>query len=251
MDISEYKRNKNKKEYKRHPWETARLSFLVDFIQNQLQNTKIENIIDVGCGDCFVIDSLAKKNITQNYYAIDIAFTPEIVSKLKQKNSDKINYFRHISELLDSTINLDNSLILCMDVLEHIEDESVLLNELIKLKGNHFLFTVPAFQTLFSSHDTLLGHYRRYTENEFVNLLTNQGFKKQKSGYFFVSLYFARWIEKLLKKDKKESIDNWEGSHLKTHLIETVLKLDYKFCLLLNKVGIKIPGLSVFCLCKN
>ncbi|MFN4151120.1 MAG: hypothetical protein ACK4IX_09265, partial [Candidatus Sericytochromatia bacterium] len=67
----------------------------------------------------------------------------------------------------------------------------------------------------------------------------------------FSSLLLFRNIDKILKKDKETSIDNWEGSKLKTKLINLILSIDFKFSLILKKAGIIIPGLSTYCLCKK
>ena len=56
---------------------------------------------------------------------------------------------------------------------------------------------------------------------------------------------------KWLKKDKKESIDNWEAGKFKTSLINGMLSIDFKLCLLIKKTGLTLPGLSCYCLCKK
>lgn len=138
-----------------------------------------------------------------------------------------------------------------MDVLEHLEDEGIILSHLAANPDNYYFFSVPAFQSVFSSHDVLLGHYRRYTLNGFKSMLASHGFSIKKKGYYFTSLLVLRWVEKLLKKDKKESIDNWEGDKRKTAFINNVLTLDFKTTTLLGKMGITVPGLSCYCLCKK
>ena len=110
-------------------------------------------------------------------------------------------------------------------------------------------FAVPAFQKLFSNHDILLGHYRRYSLPELENLLNKNNFKILDKGYYFFTLLALRWLEKSRKKDQKESIDNWEGGKFKTDLINFVLKTDFKIIMLLKKLNIRINGLSCYCLC--
>jgi SAM-dependent methyltransferase len=51
-----------------------------------------------------------------------------------------------------------------LDVLEHIEDDKKAIEQIYRVlspKGI-FIFTVPAFQFLFSSHDRFLEYKRRY-----------------------------------------------------------------------------------------
>jgi SAM-dependent methyltransferase len=55
--------------------------------------------------------------------------------------------------------------VICMDVLEHIEDDQVALNEVIRVlkHGGKFLVSVPNDPKLWSSHDLSVGHHRRYS----------------------------------------------------------------------------------------
>lgn len=56
-------------------------------------------------------------------------------------------------------------LVLLCDVLEHIEDDTGFLGWLITTMkpDSHLLMTVPAGPELWSPHDEVYGHYRRYT----------------------------------------------------------------------------------------
>jgi SAM-dependent methyltransferase len=56
-------------------------------------------------------------------------------------------------------------LVLLCDVLEHIQDDHGFLGALASLmrEGAHLLMTVPAEPRLWSPHDEVYGHYRRYT----------------------------------------------------------------------------------------
>src|SRR5690606_38409938 len=93
--------------------------------------------------------------------------------------------------------------------------------------NNFYFFAVPAFQSVFSSHDVLLGHYRRYTLAQLTTLLRRNGFEIIDKGYYFSSLLLFRNIDKMLKNDKYASIDNWNGGRLKTFLINSLLKIDF------------------------
>ncbi len=137
-----------------------------------------------------------------------------------------------------------------MDVLEHLENEKEILSHLTQ-KNNYFLFAVPAFQSVFSNHDVLLGHYRRYNLKQLQDVLQQYDFEIQDKGYYFTSLLLVRWLESILNKNKKASIDNWKGSVFKSKLITSVLNFDFGFTQLLKKMGIRIYGLSCYCICKK
>lgn len=253
MDISEFSRLNNKGNYQRHPWETSRKNVLYTFLKQSKINFPIERIVDIGSGDAYVIHTLLEKGLADEYYAIDIAYTAEVVQQLNiNNNNSKVHYFQNISEYLNNVSENKPTLFLCMDVLEHLEDEKIILENLVeKSNDNYYFFAVPAFQSVFSSHDVLLGHYRRYTLPQLENVLVNNEFKIIDKGYYFTSLLIFRNIDKWLKKDKKESIDNWEEGKLKTSLINSMLSIDFKTSLLLKKIGVTLPGLSCYCLCKK
>lgn len=253
MDISEFSRLDNKSSYNRHPWETSRKNVLHAFLKQAQIQFPIERIVDIGSGDAYVIHTLLEKNLAKEYYAIDTAYTPEVIAQLKENNKDsKVVYVQNLTEYLDKFSSNVPTLYLCMDVLEHLENEKIILDNLnTKSDNNYYFFAVPAFQSVFSSHDVLLGHYRRYTLSQLSNLLDKNQFKIIDKGYYFTSLLIFRNIDKLLKRDKEASIDNWNGGKFKTFIINKMLSIDFGFSLLLKKTGIIVPGLSTYCLCKK
>ncbi|WNM19666.1 methyltransferase domain-containing protein [Flavobacterium capsici] len=252
MDISEFSRLNDKSNYNRHPWETSRKNVLHSFLKQSKIEFPIERIVDIGSGDAYVIHTLVQKNLAREYYAIDTAYTPEVIEQLKvNNNNSQVVYFKDLIEFQKTIISKKRTLFLCMDVLEHLEDEKIILDYLESKDENYFFFAVPAFQSVFSSHDVLLGHYRRYTLAQLNNLLEKNQFSIIDKGYYFTSLLLFRKLDKLLKNDKKESIDNWEAGKTKTNLINSILSFDFKLSLFLKKIGITIPGLSAYCLCKK
>ncbi len=84
-----------------------------------------------------------------------------------------------------------------LNVLEHIEDDLGALRALqSRLKpGGRLMLYVPAFQSLYSSMDRLVGHFRRYRRHQLLALLERAGFEIDRVSYcdslgFFASLAF-------------------------------------------------------------
>ncbi|UTW62722.1 class I SAM-dependent methyltransferase [bacterium SCSIO 12741] len=107
------------------------------------------------------------------------------------------------------------------DVVEHIEDDVAFvkkIHESIK-PGGHFISTVPAFQTLWSSEDVEAGHYRRYTMKTYTELLEKCGFEVDYISYLFAPLIAPIFLLRSLpyklgrRKGAEEITDQAEGSH--------------------------------------
>ncbi|HUP16936.1 MAG TPA: class I SAM-dependent methyltransferase [Acidimicrobiia bacterium] len=73
------------------------------------------------------------------------------------------------------------------DVLEHLDDPEVVLGEARRIvgPGGFLVYTVPAFQSLWSKHDELVGHVRRYRPTEVRQLLARNGFEPKASSMFY------------------------------------------------------------------
>lgn len=99
-------------------------------------------------------------------------------------------------------------LICLFDVLEHIEDEKASLARIKSLlaPGGNFILTVPAYQFLFSTHDKLNHHHRRYHRAQLKALLVNSGFHVEKISYINMLLLplalVVRAADQLFKNKK-------------------------------------------------
>ena len=76
-------------------------------------------------------------------------------------------------------------LVVMMDVLEHIDEDAQTLAALhARLKpGGRLLLTVPAFAFLWSDHDVLHHHKRRYQMKGLKTLVENTGFKVERTSH--------------------------------------------------------------------
>lgn len=78
------------------------------------------------------------------------------------------------------------SALVSMDVVEHIADEDAVLREYERVlaPGGVMLLQVPAYQWLWSSHDELVGHVRRYTASRLERAVRRAGFTVERLTYF-------------------------------------------------------------------
>lgn len=86
------------------------------------------------------------------------------------------------------------------DVLEHIEDDAAFvqrMKEAIAPSGRAVI-TVPAYQWLWSVHDTENHHFRRYTKHSLVQLLEQGGYVIEYAGYWNMLLFIPAALVRLL-----------------------------------------------------
>ena len=76
--------------------------------------------------------------------------------------------------------------VLLLDVLEHLDDDSTALKTAYALLrgGGALVITVPAYDWLWSGHDVVLGHRRRYTARRLSGRVESAGFTVEYVGYF-------------------------------------------------------------------
>ena len=82
--------------------------------------------------------------------------------------------------------NATYDLITILDVLEHVEDDRAALRSMAaKLKpGGKILITVPAHPWMWSAHDVVNHHKRRYTRRTLRTALTDAGLRVEMLGWF-------------------------------------------------------------------
>jgi hypothetical protein len=251
MDLIE--NNSVNQNVNRHPWELARYDIIEKEIKNLIYKDDTGNLvlIDIGCGDAFVVKRLAEKLNFKKAIAIDINFNNQILNDLNE-NSSKIEYFNSIEQIKIN--NTENYIVILNDVIEHIKMDIDFLkylniNLFDKLEKVKFYITVPAFNFLFSQHDIDLGHYRRYNMLQLTKYNTILNMKIRSTGYFFFSLFIARLIQKISKSKKNNSkigVSNWSHGKLYTNILYSVLLIDYKVGKFFRLFKINIPGLSTY-----
>lgn len=228
----------------RHPWELARRDSILSLIA-RLQ--PIGDVADVGAGDRFFASSL-RAIASGKVYAVDVHY-PE------SGFVDGIHTARDVADLPDAGLDC----VVMMDVLEHLEDEAVLLGALRpKLRpGGTVLVTVPAFQHLLSAHDEYLKHFRRYRRRTLRPVLERHGLRVDECFYFYSTLFAARWLQVLFARvahaGDQRGVGRWRFSqrHPFTMVVRGVLDLDYRACRVLTRLGFTVPGLSLCCVCKS
>lgn len=249
----------------RHPWETARLSVIANLMEAYLPELKNNSdfiLLDVGCGDTFFVESMAKKYPNAKMLGIDTAFDDIFLKRLNTKfKGSNVSVYESI-EKATPFINKKVSVVLLLDVIEHIEDDITFLTWLKSQpfisEETRFIISVPAYQKLFCSHDVFLGHYRRYTNSMLIDHINRAGLQTTHNGYFFFSLVLPRIIQVLKEKlfgapplDEVKGLAEWQPSKIKEFILDLILRTDFQIGFFLRKIGINFPGLSNYAICKK
>jgi len=165
-----------------------------------LANNEKPDILNAGAATGATSEMLKKHGkVTSLEYDKDCAVFLEDVLKEPVVNES-------LTELPFSDNSYD--LVCAFDVVEHIEDDynaAAEIHRVLRENGKVYL-TVPAFQFLWTEHDVINHHYRRYTRKSLEKLLLDAGFQVDYSSYFnsilFIPIFLVRMLFKLLPKKK-------------------------------------------------
>ncbi len=237
----------------RHPWELARVKALRTIAETYGVLLPGATVLDLGCGDGFLIEALCP-GAAAAIDAVDIHLSAEQLAAFS-KERPRLKFHNSYQSLAGKAYGL----VTMFDVLEHVEDDVAFLRETMArfaAPGARFFCTVPAFQPLFSSHDIFLKHHRRYSLRSFEQVLGRAGLRVVSSGYLFGLLLPVRGLTVLAEKllgvaDNAPGIGHWRYGRFLTKGIKVLLDTDNLLLLWLGRMGISVPGLTVWAVCET
>jgi 2-polyprenyl-3-methyl-5-hydroxy-6-metoxy-1,4-benzoquinol methylase len=100
--------------------------------------------------------------------------------------------------------------VVCLNVLEHIEDDRFVLQRLSQVLSNNaqLVFLVPFNPKLYSNFDRELGHFRRYQTAELEAKMTDAGFTVVQQFFFNKAGVLAWWVGNTLCQQR--TITSWQ-----------------------------------------
>jgi hypothetical protein len=246
----------------RHPWELARVEVVFTLLKKQPELFgRKQTALDIGCGDVFLVEQLWYKMHNMEFIAIDTGFTDEILEAYNNrfaKNNIAIKVFKTLDGAFSEGEH-NITLVLLLDVIEHIDNDVEFLRQIQDHPGvdsdTIFLITAPAYQSLYSSHDRFLKHHRRYNISTLESTTTVAGLTSLRKGYFFSTLLPFRigqvLLEKITKPSRVKGIGDWKGIRQIDALLKQILVVDFRITNALHRIGIRVPGLSSYIVCKT
>lgn len=173
--------------YARHWWWRAREEVVVGEIAGIARewNDGARAILDVGCGDGFIFPRLARFGDVEGV---------EPDRRLVTGRSERVI---HTVPFEAFTAAKRYSLILMLDVLEHLADPIGALRrcrDLLEPDGR-LLLTVPAFEALWTAHDDLNHHVTRYRRATLRAVVDEAGLELDDARYLFHWVAAAKiWV---------------------------------------------------------
>ncbi len=177
--------------YREHWWWRAREEFLMRQLRS-LDLPPHPRVLDVGCGNGLFFDKLSTLGGEVEGIESDAA----LVSSGGPRNI-------HIGPF-DRTFAPDKrySLILMLDVLEHLSEREAALEHAATLlePGGYLIVTVPAFLCLWTTHDDINHHYTRYTKATFLNAAAGAPVSIVCMRYFFHFLAAIKLVVRIKER---------------------------------------------------
>lgn len=212
---------------KTHWWFAARRYILMNLIKDYLPPSPANRILDIGCGAGLTLQSLSSFG---RVFGIDAS---ELAIHYSRKNSDGPLVLGSLDQALPFKSRTFH-LITMLDILEHIEDDvgaMVSVGSLLE-KGGLLVCTVPAFRCLWSRHDEVNRHLRRYYKAELVGKLTAAGFAIRKITYFNFFLFGPIWVRRQLNRclpTKARRSDFTHLGRLSNTCLRTLFQWEYQW----------------------
>lgn len=164
--------------YTRHWWWRSREEAILEVLHRHFPTNTGLKILDVGCGDGLFFDRLAAFGDVEGV---------EPDARLVNADGPHRSRIRIAPFNVNFRASESYSLVLMLDVLEHLDDPSAALHHaysLLKPEGA-LLLTVPAFQLLWTNHDVINHHHVRYRRRTLRPLLHQAGFVILEERYWY------------------------------------------------------------------
>jgi len=162
-----------------HWWYRARRDVLADFLTREARLPANARILEIGCGTGHNLPMLAQFGTVD---AIEIDPAARAIA------SERLGRAVGAAPLpeLPGVERGAYDLVAVLDVVEHIEDDVAALAAMRAClrPGGKILIAVPAHQWMWSAHDVVNHHHRRYSKPSLVRAIRAAGLKERGLTYF-------------------------------------------------------------------
>ena len=207
----------------RHWWYRGRRT-VIERVMDDLDLPAGARILDAGCGSGRNMIELARRGPVTG-----VELSQTSVELARGRNSGEV-IAGSVLEMPFPDASFD--LAVCLDVIVHLDDDLAALRELRRTvaPGGSLLVTVPAYQWLWSGHDEINHHHRRYTRRSLRKVAEEAGWKQTRTTYFNSLLLpvaiLLRVLERFNTKTTESSLDLWIPPEPVNWILERPLALE-------------------------
>lgn len=187
----------------RHWWYRARRKVLAELIRREVQPPPNAKILEIGCGTGHNLAMLGE------FGHVDGLELDEEARSISERRLGRTVMSAPLPELAGVPAR-HYDLIGAFDVIEHIDDDAAALASIAtRLKpGGKFVMAVPAHQWMWTAHDVVNHHKRRYSKQRLKRLIEASPMALTKIGYFNSLLFPLAVAERAASKLRgKEDAD--------------------------------------------
>ncbi len=201
-------------------------------------------ILDAGCGSGRNMVELARYGTVTGVELSETSVALARARKTGEVIAGSILEMPFADDSFDLAVSLD--------VIEHLEDDLAALRELRRTvaPGGALLITVPAYQWLWSRHDEINHHHRRYTRRSLQNVAQQAGWRQLRTTYFNSLLLpvaiLLRVLERVSSKTTESSLDLWVPPEPVNWLLERPLALEAALIARGGRIPAGLSLLAVF-----
>ncbi|MGN6278297.1 MAG: class I SAM-dependent methyltransferase [Sphingomonas sp.] len=186
-----------------HWWYRARRDILADYVARYADLPEHARILEIGCGTGHNLPMLAR------FGTVDAIEIDDAAREIASARLGKPIATAPLPQL-SGVERGGYDLVAVLDVVEHIEDDVAALKAIADcLKpGGKILITVPAHQWMWSAHDVVNHHHRRYSKETLGDALTRAGLRHNGLRWFnsllFPAAVAARIAGRITGKDDSD-----------------------------------------------
>ena len=184
----------------RHWWYRGRRRVL-DAILDGLPIPPHARILDAGCGSGRTLDDLSRRGSVAG-----TEINPDGARAARGRGHEIHEAPVETLPFADGTFDL----VTCLDVIEHTDDDVRSLKELRRVTKpqGHAVITVPAHPRLWSRHDVVNGHRRRYTRQSLERAATEAGWNVRRMTGFNVVYLAPAALVRLARRGAPEQAES-------------------------------------------
>ncbi len=179
----------------RHWWYRARREVLAALIERTTDLPKRARLLEIGCGTGHNLAMLGR------FGRVDALELDEEARGIAEERLGRPVMRAPLPEI-DDVPDGSYHLIGAFDVIEHIDDDHAAIASIAaKLRrGGKLIVTVPAHPWMWSPHDVVNHHHRRYSKRALRKLIEGSPLKLEKIGYFNSLLFPVAVAERMVSK---------------------------------------------------